>query len=119
MDLLATGSMMDAPSTATRSRPPSTACRKTVAVGPPIWIESETIAGGMLVLMRDQRDVGVDSVLGENAFVARDHRRGAVAGRGAGDLQLERVGMSRGDAEGRKRGDCRNANGPSAPPTAC
>ena len=48
---LATGSITDAPSTATRSSPPSTACRKTVAVGPPIWIESETIAGGMLVLI--------------------------------------------------------------------
>ena len=46
-----TGSMTEAPATATRSSPPSTACRKTVAVGPPIWIESETIAGGIVVLM--------------------------------------------------------------------
>src|SRR5271165_5077395 len=48
---LETGSMDEAPSIATRSSPPSTACRNTVAVGPPIWIESETIAGGMLLLI--------------------------------------------------------------------
>ena len=41
----------------------------------------------------DQRHVGVEAVLGENALVARDHRRGAVAGRGAGDLELERIGV--------------------------
>ena len=36
---------------ATRSRPPSTACRNTVEVGPPIWIELERIAAGMFELM--------------------------------------------------------------------
>ena len=43
--------MVEAPSIATRSSPPLTACRNTGDVGPPTWIESETIAGGMLVLM--------------------------------------------------------------------
>src|SRR3954463_14665808 len=43
--------MIDAPATATRSRPPSTACRNTVEVGPPIWIELDRIAAGMLELM--------------------------------------------------------------------
>jgi len=43
--------MTDAPAIATRSSPPSTACRKTLEVGPPTSIEPEAIAGGMLVLM--------------------------------------------------------------------
>ena len=46
-----TGLMTDAPAMATRSRPPSTACRNTVEVGPPIWIEFDRIAAGMFELM--------------------------------------------------------------------
>ena len=46
-----TGLMIEAPAMATRSRPPSTACRNTVEVGPPIWIELERIAAGMFELM--------------------------------------------------------------------
>ena len=51
MVLLSSGSMTEAPATATRSSPPSTACRNTGEVGPPIWIESDAIAGGMFVLI--------------------------------------------------------------------
>ena len=40
-----------APAMATRSRPPSAACRNTVAVGPPIWIEFDRIAAGIFELM--------------------------------------------------------------------
>ena len=35
----------------TRSRPPSTACRNRVEVGPPIWIEFDRIAAGMFELI--------------------------------------------------------------------
>ncbi len=45
------GFMTEAPAIATRSSPPSAACRNTVDVGPPIWIEFETMAAGMFELM--------------------------------------------------------------------
>ena len=40
-----------APAMATRSSPPSAACRNTVEVGPPIWIEFDRIAAGIFELM--------------------------------------------------------------------
>src|SRR5215212_1592068 len=46
-----TGLITVAPAMATRSRPPSTACRNTVDVGPPIWIEFDRIAAGIFELM--------------------------------------------------------------------
>src|SRR5689334_10928933 len=46
-----TGFITVAPAIATRSSPPSTACRNTVEVGPPTWIELERIAAGMFELM--------------------------------------------------------------------
>jgi hypothetical protein len=45
------GFMTEAPAMATRSSPPSTACRNTVEVGPPIWIEFDRIAAGIFELM--------------------------------------------------------------------
>src|SRR6202453_4480827 len=48
---LEVGFITDAPATATRSRPPSTACKNTVDVGAPIWIELERMAAGMFELM--------------------------------------------------------------------
>ncbi len=41
----------EAPATATRSSPPSAACRNTDEVGPPIWIELDSSAAGMFELM--------------------------------------------------------------------
>src|SRR5438552_2003893 len=46
-----TGLITVAPAMATRSSPPSTACRNTVEVGPPIWIEFDRIAAGIFELM--------------------------------------------------------------------
>ena len=46
-----TGLITVAPAIATRSRPPSAACRNTVEVGPPIWIEFDRIAAGIFELM--------------------------------------------------------------------
>ncbi len=43
--------MIEAPAIATRSSPPSTDCRNTVEVGPPIWIEFDSTAAGMFELM--------------------------------------------------------------------
>lgn len=49
--LLVTGLMTLAPPIATRSSPPSAACRNTVEVGPPIWIELERMAAGIFELI--------------------------------------------------------------------
>src|SRR5438876_24433 len=46
-----TGLITVAPAIATRSRPPSAACRNTVEVGPPIWIEFDRIAAGIFELI--------------------------------------------------------------------
>src|SRR3984885_9479058 len=48
---LEVGFMIDAPAIATRSSPPSAACKNTVEVGPPIWIELERMAAGIFELM--------------------------------------------------------------------
>ena len=40
----------EAVASTTRSSPPSTACKNTEGVGPPIWMESDTSAAGMLEL---------------------------------------------------------------------
>src|SRR5260370_1385411 len=48
---LEAGFMIDAPLTATRSSPPSAACKNTVDVGPPTWIELDKMAAGIFELM--------------------------------------------------------------------
>ena len=42
----------------------------------------------MLVLIPISVMIDIETVLGEDAFVARDHRRSAVGGRRASDVQF-------------------------------